>query len=358
MNVLPNARRLMAALAAVAVATTLAACGGAADAGGRQAVAGAGASAQPPAPPAGVAEFQQAEPGSGAGLTIGFTQLTLAAPFPQDVQASVEEQARIAGVNLVTCDSKLDAATALTCARQFSTQGVNGLITFQADANAAPSICEAGPQVPVLAVDIVQDPCQVSFVGAANTYAGELLGYHLGKHFFDRFQCEYDAFVSLESTAVGEVNEQRMGGIRTGFENVCGPIHDLRQIDTGAGGQADAAQRQMTDTLTALPGAERVITVGINEDVIVAALAAARSQGRTESLYLGVQNFDPDNCTIYDAPNYVGSTAYFPERYGELLVPYLVRAMRGEQIPDHLLVPHEFVNLDNVRQFYPEFACS
>ena len=45
-----------------------------------------------PTPPEGVAEFRQAEPGSGEGLTIGFTQLILAAPFPQAVQASIEEQ--------------------------------------------------------------------------------------------------------------------------------------------------------------------------------------------------------------------------------------------------------------------------
>ncbi|GAA4970942.1 sugar ABC transporter substrate-binding protein [Kineococcus glutinatus] len=356
---MPTTSRAARALLALAVTASLAACSQpATGTGAAAATAGAGnADAQPPTPPPGVAAFEPAQPGSGAGLTIGFTQLALSAPFPQAVQRSVEEQAEIAGVELVTCDSKLDASRALDCARQFATQQVDGLITFQADANAAASICDAGPQVPVMAVDIEQQPCQTAFVGAANTYAGEVLGFHLGEYFRDEEGCEYDAFVSLESTAVGEVNEQRMGGIRSGFESVCGPIHDLRTIDTGAGGQADAAQRQMTDTLTALPGAEKVITVGINEDVIVAALAAARSQNRTDSLYLGVQNFDPANCTIYDAPHYVGSTAYFPERYGELLVPNLIRAVKGEQVPAQLLVPHEWVTRDNVEQHYPDFAC-
>ncbi|TIC79518.1 sugar ABC transporter substrate-binding protein [Nocardioides sp. GY 10127] len=318
---------------------------------------GAGADAQPPTPPSGVTDFVEATPGSGDGLTIGFTQLNLSVGFPQDVQASVEEEVKRAGATLVTCDSQGDAAKALDCAKQFKVQGVDGLITFQADTNAAPRICDAGPDVPVMAVDIDQGPCQTSFVGAANEYAGELVGYNVGKYFYDNFDCEYDAFVSLESYAVGEVNDLRMGGIRKGFESVCGTIHDLKKIDTGAGGQADEAQTNVTDTLTALPGADKVIVVGINEDVILGALAAARTQGREDDLYLGVQNFNPDNCTIYDAPHWLGSVAYFPEKYGQLLVPYLIKAMKGEDIPEELLVQHEWVDADNASEYYPDYSC-
>ncbi|WP_223164224.1 sugar ABC transporter substrate-binding protein [Nocardioides mesophilus] len=290
-------------------------------------------------------------------MKIGITELDLSVGFVQAVQKSVEEQIANSGAELITCDSKGDAARALDCAKQFKVQGADGLITFQADTNAAPRICAAGPDVPVMAVDITQDPCQTAFVGAANEYAGELIGYNVGKYFFEKENCDYDAFVSLESEAVGEVNELRMGGIRKGFESVCGKVHDLRQVDTGAGGQTDVAQKQMTDTLTALPGAKKVIVVGINEDVIIGALAAARTQGREDDLYLGVQNLNPDNCVIYDAPHWLGSVAYFPEHYGELLVPYLIKAIKGEQIPSELLVPHEFVTADTVTDFYPDYSC-
>lgn len=310
-----------------------------------------------PTPPGDIAAFEEAVPGSGEGLTIGFTQLILSSAFPQALQAGMEEQAKIAGVNLITCDSEMDPAKALDCARQFSTQEVDGLVTFQGDVASAPAICEQGPDVPVFAIDIEQPPCETSFVGAANTYAGELIGWNLGKWFGEHEQCEYDAFISLESTAVGIVNEQRMGGIRDGFQSVCGEIHDLRVIDTGVGGQADSALQQMTDTLTALPGLEKIIVVGINEDVIVAALAAARTQNRTEHLYLGVQNFDPANCTIMTAPHWIGSAAYFPEKYANLVIPNLIRAIKGEKVPAKLLVPHEFINADNVGEFYPDASC-
>lgn len=349
-----RACRLAAALAVVLAATL--ACGGEAAEVRDAPAAGGTTTAAPPTPPPGVVEFQQAEPGSGKGLTIGFTQLSLASGFPQDVQKSVEAQARRAGAELITCDSKLDAAKALDCAKLFKTRGVQGLITFQADTNAAPRICAAGPSVPVLAVDITQKPCETSFVGAANTYAGRLIGYELGKHFKEKFDCQYDAFVSLEALQVGEVNEQRMGGIRDGFADVCGEVRNLRKLDAGGAG-GDVAQKLVTDTLTALPGQRRVIVVGINEDVMLGALAAARAQNRTNDLYLGVQNLNPKNCVIYQHPNWIGSVAYFPERYGEILIPNLIKAVKGEKLPAQLLIPHVVVTKANVKQHYPEYAC-
>jgi ribose transport system substrate-binding protein len=308
-------------------------------------------------PPPEVAAFAPIEAGSGDGLTIGFTQLGLGVPFTEALQRGMEAGATTAGVKLITCDSKFDAAAALDCARQFRTQNVDGLVTFQADAAAAANICAEGPQVPVIAIDIEQQPCQTAFVGAANAYAGEIVGYALGQYFKENFDCKYDAWVSLESLAVGVVNDLRMGGMREGFAKVCGEVQNLRVIDTGAGGQADTAQRQMTDTLTALPGAERVIVVGINEDVITAALAAARAQNRTENLYLGVQNFDPTNCQIWTAPHFVAAAAYFPEKYAELIIPNLIKAIKGEEIGKQILVPHEAVTKENMMQLYPETNC-
>lgn len=318
---------------------------------------GAAAAQDAPTPPDAVAAFEPVAEGSGEGLTIGFTQLALGVPFPEALQKGMEEAAEAAGVELITCDSKLNAAEALNCARQFRTRDVDGLVTFQADAAAAANICAEGPQVPVIAIDIEQQPCQTAFVGAANAYAGQIVGHELGRYFKENFDCEHDAWVSLESLAVGVVNDLRMDGMREGFEAVCGPVKMERIIDTGAGGQADTAQRQMTDTLTALPGAEKVIVVGINEDVVTGALAAARSQGRTDDLFLGVQNFDPGNCQIWTAPGFVATAAYFPEKYAQLIFPALIDAIKGGEIAPEILVPHEVLTPANITDFYPETQC-
>ena len=51
---------------------------------------------------------------------------------------------------------------------------------FQLDSSAAPSVCAAGPKVPVVAIDIHQPPCETVFFGANNIQAGKLDGVALG----------------------------------------------------------------------------------------------------------------------------------------------------------------------------------
>lgn len=350
------ARSVLTCAVASALALAAAACGSGSggDKGGTN--SNLPKSYAPPTPPTGLAKFEGATPGSGKGLTVGFIQLDLASPFPQDVQAGMVAQTKIAGLTLLTCDSQLDASKALQCAQNFKTHGIKGAIVFQADASASPRICAALGKVPVIAVDIIQSPCQMAFMGAANEYAGELGGYKLGLYFRQKFDCKYDAFVSLEALQVGLVNQERMGGYRKGFESVCGKIHDLHILDTGgAGGQI--AESKMTDTLTALPGAHKIILVGINEDSITGALAAAKAQSRASDLYFSVQNFNPQLCSLYSLPNWVGSVAYFPEKYAQILIPNIIRAMKGQTIPKQLLVPHVWITKDTAKHYYPSFSC-
>ena len=97
--------------------------------------------------------------------------------------------------------------------------------------------------------------------------------------------------------------------------------------------------------------------MGINEDVVTGALAAARSQGRPADLFLGVQNFDPGNCQIWTAPGFVATAAYFPEKYAQLIFPALIDAIKGGEIAPEILVPHEVLTPANITDFYPETQC-
>jgi len=301
-------------------------------------------------------DFREAEAGSGDGLKLGYIALGDSIPFSKLVTESMKAQAEAAGAELIVCDSAFDAAKALECVQNFKTQGVQGYLNFQLDSAAAAGICEAGPQVPVIAIDIEQKPCQTSFMGANNEAAGSLGGEAVGNYFKENFDCEYDAFVSLEQPAAGVVNDQRLGGYRDGFESVCGPIHDLRQVD--AGGATDQARTVFADILTTLPSASKIIVVAINDDSILGALAAARTAGRDGDIYVSGQGADPSaHCEIANNPNWIGDVAYFPERYGEIGIPYLIDLVTGTDVPAKLLVPHQVVNADNIGDIYDLSGC-
>lgn len=304
----------------------------------------------------GIVEFRKPKPGSGSGKKIGLVELGSSVPFSNLVTKSVEKAAKEAGAELVACDSELEGQAALDCVKSFATQGVEGYLNFQSDAELSEAICNAGPQVPVIAIDIAQEPCEIAFMGADNEYAGFLAGKAVGEFAKQEWNCEYDAYVSLEEPEAGTVNEERMGGYRKGFQSVCpGELKNEKVLNAS---RTDVARTQMTDTLTALPGQTKIITVAINDDAILGALAAAKTAGREGDVFVSGQGADPSSwCEIAHNPQWIADTAYFPERYGEIGVPYLLEALEGKEIPSKLLVPHELVSSKNIEQVYDVTGC-
>jgi ribose transport system substrate-binding protein len=303
----------------------------------------------------GAANFEQATPGSGAGLKLGYISLGEQIPFAHLVTVSIQKQAARAGAKMTVCDSREQTSVTLDCVKTFKTQHIQGYLNFQSDAKAAPSICAAGPQVPVISIDIHQPPCERAFMGANNAYGGLIAGLAIGLYFKKNFNCKFDTYVSMEEPAAGLVNDLRMGGYRKGFRKYCPlPPNKLRKENAF---RVDMARTVFTDVLTALTGQHRIIVVGINDDAIEGALAAARTSGRVKDLYLGAQGADPTAwCLIKKNPQWIADATYFPERYGEIGVPNLIRLVKGQKVPKLLLVRHKLVNMFNISKIY-HFTC-
>ncbi len=298
-------------------------------------------------------------PGSGAGKKIGYISLGEQVPFAVLVSNGIKEQAAIAGIDLVFCDGKLLGSVALECAQQFAVQGVQGVLNFNVEQAASPSICDAYDNVPTIAIDIIQDPCQVAFMGANNHEAGRIGGAAIGKFAKETWDCDYTAYISLESTGAKAASDARMGGYRDGFKEYCPIINEKVQPDVD---RTDKAIGTMGDLLTATPG-NRLIVVAINEDGIIGTIGAAATAGRSGDVYYSGQGSDEFAWKeIACNPNYIASVAYFPENYGKTLIPAIIDILDGKAItpdgangtvPDTLLNQHIPINKDNIRTIYP-----
>jgi ribose transport system substrate-binding protein len=293
-----------------------------------------------------------AVPGSGKGIKIGYLSNDEAVPIVHVISLGIEAQAKRAGVNLVFCNGAGSDATALQCAKTFKTENVQGIINFQHDTAAAPSICAAGPKVPVFAVDIPQPPCQTNFMGVDNTVGGEIAGEQLGKYFKAHFACKYDAWVSLEEPEIGAPNTERMGGYRIGFAKYCGAVHNLTKI--GFDASAAMGETDMANALTSLPSAKRIIVTSIDDEGIEGAFAAAKTAGRSNQLYaasLGMAD-TVARCGLKTNPNWITSTAIFPEKYGWVGIPYMIKAIKGQKIAKNLYVPLVAVTGKTIGNYY------
>ncbi len=303
--------------------------------------------------PASAAPSSAAPSASAESFKIGYISLGDSVPFVKLVSDGIKEAADAAGQELLFCDSEIDAAKALACAQNLKVQGAQGVLNFQVFQDSSPEICTAYGSVPTIAIDIVQPPCQIAFMGANNREAGRMAGAAIGEYAKTEWNCDFTAYVSLESTAAGAANTDRMGGYRDGFKEHCEIPADKERVLDGAD-RTDPALEQVTNLLGALPG-NRIVVVAINEDGILGAIGAANTLGRQSDLFYSGQGTDPSIWKdIACNPNYIVSTAYFPERYGTLLIPNMVAALQGETIPKDIFTEHELITKDNIRTVYPE----
>ena len=65
---------------------------------------------------------------------------------------------------------------------------------------------------------------------------------------------------------------------------------------------------------------------------------------------------DTMRCGLQENPNWITSTAIFPERYGWVGIPYMIKAINGEEVPENLFVPLVAVTGETIGDYY-ELSC-
>src|SRR5581483_3997704 len=294
---------------------------------------------------------------NAAKVKIGYINLSDQLPFVVLVRKSIERAAKANGAQLVECDSNLDAQKAINCAAQLKTEGVKGILNFQLDSKAAPRVCAAGPKVPVVAIDIHQPPCETVFFGANNFQAGRLDGIALGTYAKQTWNCKVDGLLSLNAPTAGKVVIDRENGELSGVHSEC-PGLKVTKVTTNA--TTSGTIQPFTDTLSRFPGKHRLLVVATNDDQSNGAVKAAQASNRLGDIYIGSQGGDPTSwahlCGKTSFKNWIDDTGYFPEKYGDTVVPLLLSLIDGQQEPKFVYVNHRVVTPQNIRQIYPN-AC-
>ena len=286
---------------------------------------------------------------------IGFGNLTEKMLFAQQVRRSLERAARDADdVELLVRDNNLDRATSLANADWLIAKEIDLMIEYQVDAQAGNVIMDkfnrAG--IPVIAVDIPMPGA--TFFGADNYRAGSIAGEALGQWVKEHWRGKIDLLLRLEAPLVGPPGA-RIQGQQEGLESVIGPLahEQVRALDCPV--LVDEAEAWIDAVLDSLPGDARIAVVGINDEVVLGAMAAFEKAGRLHQVAAVGQNADRLGRAAMrrsDFP-FIGSTSYAPEAYGEQLLALALRILRGEPTPPALYCRHTFITPENIDEYYP-----
>ncbi len=184
-----------------------------------------------------------------------------------------------------------------------------------------------------------------------------MAGAAMGEFAAQRWDCDVKAYVSLESGPGDPIGGARMQGYRDGYEEHC-------QIPRRSFTLTDAqhlitAQTQMRSVLEQVKG-KPILVAGVSDIAILGAMTAASAQDRLKHVWYSGQLADPAiRQTIACDEHYIASVAQFPERFGESLVPALMDAIAGRDVPPRIDADLELVTSANVRQLFPDTpACN
>lgn len=293
---------------------------------------------------------------SGKRYKIGFANIAEDFSFPVRVREGIERAAKSAGnIDLLLADNRMDGATAQSNVESFITRGVEGIIEFQTDEKYGRSImalCKEN-KIPVIAIDIPMEGAV--FFGVNNYPAGRMAGEGLGHWIEQHWGGKADELIMLELPQSGDIPAQRLRGQREGLESVIGKFPESKVEHLDSKNTFEEAHRLVTDALTKLPDAHHIAVVCINDDTALGAIGAAESAGRENDLAVVAVDAGENGRKEMRKPGtpFVGSTASFPEKYGDKIIPLMLKMLKGESVPPVNYTDHVFITPDNVEQYYP-----
>ena len=293
-------------------------------------------------------------------ITIGYISGGEASPFVAQVSSNIRVVAARLGVELVECDTEFLAEKGVECGLTIAAANPGAVINWQFHPTASEAVCDSYDNKPTVTLDTPNEPCAVVFVGADNLAAGILAGTFMAEAAQADLDCEYDLFIAVELPTLPDVNLNRAGGTRTGFEDICGAIPAAKYalLDKTLGGDdaLENIRRLTTDILTANPDARTILASSpFSDGDGVSLINAVDAAGRGDDLVILVAHGADEigHEFIRNDARWIGSVAYFPERYGELAVPAAIALAKGETVDAEILTTHEMVTPDNIEGIYP-----
>ena len=299
-----------------------------------------------------------------AGHTLAFTNIMGGIPFCESVWQNVQDQWALAGGDpgdLYYADNQYDATIGLKNADIMLAKSPDVLINFQFDSKVnsiiATKFGQAG--IPIIAVDVPTPGAP--FMGVNNFKVAYLAGEVAIEYVETLGGIDMiDNIILMQMPAGGEVLMLRSEGFYQAFADKYGAdvVDPITIRADGGAGEAEQANQAMTDVLSTIPDAEYCVLTSINAQTMSGILSAIQTAGRwdPEKWIVITQGADETaNQQVVDGL-IKASIAYFPEKYGEYLIPASVALMKGEVVPPFMYVDNVVITMDNMAEYYPEMV--
>ncbi len=274
--------------------------------------------------------------------------------FTNEVSASLQRAAAAEGIELVIVDNQYNPKIAQRNADFLVKEKVDLVIEFQTDEEVAPIVAEKyrKANIPLVAIEIPHPGA--TYYGANNYEAGLIGGRHLGRWVKRRWEAEADEILMLELPRAGNLPRMRLTGMLVGMKEILPALANARLTALDGDGcfqqSLEAVRKHLRSS-----SSRRIIVGAINDTSALGALRAFQEAGRADRCVVMGQNASPEGRLEMREPRtrFVGSVAYFPERYGDDLIRVGLEILSRRPVPPAVFVKHQLITPENVDHFYP-----
>jgi len=298
------------------------------------------------------------------GKVVGFANIYGTLPFCISVENNIKDHLKLAGVDIakgwISMDNQYDSVLGLKNADIMLAKKPHFFIEFQADSKVNNIVAGkfGAAKIPLLAIDV---PIPGSpFMGVDNWKVALMGGHEMARLIKAKFGGwdGVDMVALGQMPAGGDVVMLRSEGFAQALSEDFGiDVKDPKIVRFDGGmGQSEQAKAAMDDVLAAHPDAVKIAVTSINEQTMGGIIAALQGAGRWDTMNVVVITLGMDELgqsQIRDGLS-DGGVAFFPERYGEYVVPAVCAALQGAPVPAYIFVENVIVNKSNVDKYYPK----
>jgi ribose transport system substrate-binding protein len=292
-------------------------------------------------------------PAAGKRFRMGFAAQT-DSEFSRGVAASLQRAAARERVDLITVNNRYSAKEALRNADLLVDEHVDLVLEFQTYERVAPIIASKflEARIPVIAIEIPH-PGAVYF-GANNYQAGLIAGRALGRWAKENWNGAVEQIFLLELPIAGPLPGLRITGIQDGLRTELPAVVTAPTLHLDGKGDFDQILSVVRRSVSRNPR-RRTLVGTVNDMCALAALRAFEEAGAGHLCAVVGQN------AIHEARNelrrpgtrLIGTVAYFPERYGDELIPLALSMLERKPVPPATFVKHQLLTPKNVDLVYP-----
>ena len=287
-------------------------------------------------------------------LKIGFANLDTTSSFAADVQRGLEMAASKSNFELIVKNNQLNSELALENANELIEEGIDLMIEYHIDEHIGAVIMDKfiRRHIPVIAVDIPL--VGATYFGVDNYNAGMLAGQNLGDWIMTNWRGHYDLVLILEEPRGGTLPAARTYGEIDGLQKVLGKIPERKRMRLNCGNRIETSRDSVKKALQIYPEYHRFALLGFNDDSAMGALLAARDLDREKDVVIVGLGVAPVIRKELRAPGsrIMGSTAFWPEQYGENIIELAKKIIEGERVPNAVTMRHTFITSDNIDNYY------